>query len=72
MAKFKNFDAELARNGLSVGDVAAYMDRTKQTVYAKLNGSVSVTFEDMKIMQKFFSEKTGGSFTLDYLFATDD
>lgn len=72
MAKFKNFDAELARNGLNVGDVADYMGKTKQTIYGKMSGKIAITQDEMKSIQNFFSEKAGGTFTLDYLFATED
>ena len=61
MAKFKNFDAELARNGLSVNDVADYMGKTRQTIYCKMSGKVAITQDEMKSIQKFFSEKTGGA-----------
>ena len=71
MAKFKNFDAELARSGLKVGDLADYMGKTKQTIYNKLSGKVPITQDEMKSVQKFFSERTGGSYTLDYLFETE-
>ena len=70
MAKYNNINAELARYGLRVADMAEFMGMTTANIYGKLNGHIAVTQKDMVAIQDFFRVKVGGSFTLDYLFAS--
>ena len=65
---YPNLNAELARIGASISDLAEYMDMTSQNLYNKVNGKTTISVKDMKAVQSFFIAKGGGAFTLDYLF----
>lgn len=66
-SKYPNILAELSRNGLTIGELADYLGQTRQNVYKKLNGQITINLKDMQKIQNFF-ESYGGTFTLDYLF----
>lgn len=69
---YPNINAELARAGLTAATLADYMGMTRQNVYNKLNGKAAFTLKDMETIQEFFKVKTGGNFTLDYLFKSGE
>lgn len=69
---YPNVHAELARSGLTVPTLAEYMGMTAQNLYNKLKGTTTLSAGDMKLIQEFFIEKGGGTFTLDYLFSNGD
>ncbi|MBQ6448568.1 MAG: XRE family transcriptional regulator [Bacillus sp. (in: Bacteria)] len=59
-----NLKAELSRKGLSAKDIASFLDKRVATIYDKLNGHYSFSFEEaLSIRDQFFPE-----FTLEYLF----
>ncbi len=66
--KYPNLRAEMARQGVSVSDLAEYMGMTHQNLYNKLSGRVVFTEKDIKAIQKYLSDKEGVTYTLDYLF----
>ena len=72
MARYNNINAELARAGVSTKELADFMGLSSQTVYGKLNGKITVTERDMRNVQNFFVEKTGGKFSFEYLFECKD
>lgn len=65
---YPNINAELSRNGLNAAMLADFLGMTRQNIYNKLNGKTTFTLKDMESIQEFFKVKTGGLFTLDYLF----
>ena len=69
---YPNIDAELARNGFTVADLAEFMGMTRQAIYNKLNGKAGFTLKDMEQVQEFFKVKDCGTFTLDYLFSNGE
>ncbi len=69
---YPNINAELARGGLTVVMLAEFMGMSAQNLYKKLNGAINITEKDMKAIQNFFEVKECGTFTLDYLFTTNN
>lgn len=65
---YPNLSAELARSNQSVRALAEYLEMTNQNLYSKLRGASLLSEKDMKGIQRFFIEKAGGTFTMDYLF----
>lgn len=64
---YPNLSAEMARNGVSVDDLAAALKRDRNTVYGKLKrrrGTDFRTSEAFAIRDRFFP-----GLTVDYLFA---
>ena len=68
---YPNLMAELARGNANVKALADYLEMTTQNLYAKLRGAGSLSEKDMKGIQRFFIEKAGGTFTMDYLFSNE-
>lgn len=67
--RFKNLEAEFARMGVSVEEVATQLGFAKQVMYNRLNGKTNWTLSDMLKIQKFVNVKMKANYTLDYLFA---
>ena len=67
--RFKNLEAEFARMGLSVEEVAQQLGFAKVVLYNRLNSRTNWTLSDMLKMQKFVNGKNQTNYTLDYLFA---
>jgi hypothetical protein len=67
--RFKNLEAEFARMGLSVEEVANELGFSKVLIYNRLNGKTNWTLKDMVKIQSFVNAKTQSHYTLDYLFA---
>lgn len=62
---YPNLNAEMARHGVSVLDVAKDLSKSHKTVYNWLSGSTSISQENcVAIRDKFF-----GEMSTDYLFA---
>lgn len=72
MAEYPNIKAELARAGLSVKNLAEFMGTSSQNMYNKINGKVSLSEKDMRAVQSFFKNETGGVLSLEYLFSHKD
>lgn len=68
---YPNLSAELARSNQSVRALAEYLKMTNQNLYSKLRGDSLLSERDMKGIQRFFIEKAGGTFTMDYLFSNE-
>ena len=68
---YPNLSAELARRNPSVRALAEYLEMTNQNLYSKLRGASLLSEKDMKGIQRFFIEKAGGTFTMDYLFSNE-
>lgn len=68
---YPNLSAELARSNQSVRALAEYLEMTNQNLYSKLRGASLLSEKDMKNIQRFFIEKAGGTFTMDYLFSNE-
>lgn len=68
---YPNLSAELARSNQSVRVLAEYLEMTNQNLYSKLRGDSLLSERDMKGIQRFFIEKAGGTFTMDYLFSNE-
>jgi hypothetical protein len=68
---YPNLSAELARSNQSVRALAEYLEMTNQNLYSKLRGASLLSEKDMKGIQRFFIEKAGGTFTMDYLFSNE-
>lgn len=67
--RFRNLEAEFARMGLSVDEVAQTLGFAKALIYNRLSGKTNWTLGDMLKIQKFINDKTKAHYTLDYLFA---
>lgn len=67
--RFKNLEAEFARMGLSVEEVASKLGFAKALIYNRLSGKTNWTLGDMLKLQKFINDRTQSHYTLDYLFA---
>lgn len=67
--RFNNLEAEFARMGLSVEDVASKLGFAKALIYNRLSGKTNWTLGDMLKIQKFINDGTQSHYTLDYLFA---
>lgn len=66
--KYKNLRAEMARNGVSVGDLADSLEVRFATVSDKLNGRSRFYWDEVnRIRTKFFP-----ACTLEYLFELDE
>lgn len=70
--RFKNLEAEFARIGLSVEEVAKELGFAKVVMYNRLANKTKWTLNDMLKVQKFVNDRTKSHFTLDYLFAKGD
>lgn len=65
---YRNLRAEMARQGVTVGDIAEALGVRKATASDKLNGRYRFYFDEtMKIKNRFFSDHS-----LEYLFKRDD
>lgn len=64
---FPNLIAELARQGVSVAMLAERMGISRTALYAKLNGTVKFTLEDIDDIKSVLSEGNNG-ITVEYLF----
>jgi hypothetical protein len=63
-----NLKAELSRKALTAKDIAALLDKRVATIYDKMNGHYSFSFEEaLLIRDRFFPE-----FTLEYLFKKEN
>ncbi|MED4206563.1 XRE family transcriptional regulator [Neobacillus mesonae] len=63
-----NLKAELSRKGLTARDVALFLKKRDATIYDKMNGHYSFSFEEaLSIRDRFFPE-----FTLEYLFKKEN
>ena len=67
--RFKNLEAEFARMGLSVEEVASKLGFAKALIYNRLSGKTNWTLGDMLKIQQFINDGTKSHYTLDYLFA---
>lgn len=54
MAKFKNLEAEMVRNGLNCENIAEKLDITPQTARRKLNGDIGITIAEAKAIKSLF------------------
>ncbi len=70
--RFKNLEAEFARMGLSVEEVANKLGFAKCVMYNRLANKTKWTLNDMLKVQKFVNDGTNQRLTLDYLFAKGD
>jgi len=65
MAKFKNLEAEMIRNGLKHENIAEILGVTPNTARRKLSGDIGITLAEAKEIQSLFETE----FTIDFLFA---
>lgn len=66
--KYRNLKAEMARNNITVIELAEAMGCTRQTLYAKLRGAVDWNLSDMHLIKCYLMDKGGRYVGLDYLF----
>lgn len=66
--QFKNLHAEMARNNVSVDDIAKALHCTSQNVYAKFRGETQFSLLDLRIIQALLNGKNNGNYSIDYLF----
>jgi hypothetical protein len=65
MATYGNLKAEMARRGISQGQIADFLGMSLNNVNYKINGRVSFTLREVTgIKDQFFPDET-----IDYLFA---
>jgi predicted transcriptional regulator len=65
---FPNLLAELARLDISKTGLARMTKISITSIYAKFNGNVDWTLEDMDAIKKVLEHEGGQELTLDYLF----
>ena len=65
MAKFKNLEEEMVRNGLQYKNIAEKLGVSLNTARRKLSGDIGITLTEAKKIQSLFNT----DFTIDFLFA---
>ena len=65
---YKNLKAEIARAGMTNGDIAESIGKSVPTVFRLLSGKQPFRLGEMMAIQSELEERNGAAFTLDYLF----
>lgn len=65
---YKNLKAEIARAGMTNGDIAESIGKSVPTVQRLLSGKQPFRLGEMVEIQSELEERNGESYTLDYLF----
>lgn len=65
---YKNLKAEIARAGMTTGDIAESIGKSVPTVFRILSGKRQFRLGEMTAIQSELEERNGAAFTLDYLF----
>lgn len=69
---YKNLKAEIARAGMTNGDIAESIGKSVPTVSRLLSGKQPFRLGEMMALQSELEERNGESYTLDYLFEDGD
>ena len=69
---YKNLKAEIARAGMTNGDIAESIGKSVPTVFRLLSGKQPFRLGQMMALQSELEERNGAAYTLDYLFGGDD
>lgn len=65
---YKNLKAEIARAGMTNGDIAESIGKSVSTVQRLLSGKQPFRLGEMMALQSELEERNGAAYTLDYLF----
>lgn len=65
---YKNLKAEIARAGMTNGDIAESIGKSVPTVVRLLSGKQPFRLGQMVALQSELEERNGAAYTLDYLF----
>nr|DAZ12913.1 MAG TPA: SOS-response transcriptional repressor [Caudoviricetes sp.] len=69
---YKNLKAEIARAGMTSGDIAESIGKSVPTVFRLLSGKQPFRLGEMMALQSELEERNGAAYTLDYLFEDGD
>lgn len=69
---YKNLKAEIARAGMTNGDIAESIGKSVPTVFRILSGKQPFRLGEMMALQSELEERNGAAYTLDYLFKDGD
>ena len=69
---YKNLKAEIARAGMTNGDIAESIGKSVPTVSRLLSGKQPFRLGEMMALQSELEERNGAAYTLDYLFGGDE
>lgn len=69
---YKNLKAEIARAGMTNGDIAESIGKSAPTVFRLLSGKQPFRLGEMMAFQSELEERNGAAYTLDYLFEDGD
>lgn len=69
---YKNLKAEIARAGMTNGDIAESIGKSVPTVFRLLSGKQPFRLGQMMALQSELEERNGAAYTLDYLFGDGD
>lgn len=69
---YKNLKAEIARAGMTNGDIAESIGKSVPTVFRLLSGKQPFRLGEMMALQSELEERNGAAYTLDYLFEDGD
>ena len=69
---YKNLKAEIARAGMTNGDIAESIGKSVPTVFRLLSGKQPFRLGEMMAIQSGLEERNGAAYTLDYLFEDGD